>query len=167
MEPLSDTESEPEQFTEQPPVEEQSLEKPKKRVYKKKVKVVEPESVEQPAKPKRVMTEEHKEKMRLAREASKARKALALSKPEPITRENTEEPKAEPEPEVKPKRKYTRKPKAEVAEPVAEPKVIVKEVHHHYNEPKVKKVKDEVKAPRKPRAKKETPKQVVQSVDFV
>ena len=166
MEQISDTESEPEQFPTEPVVEEQSLEKPKKRVYKKKVKVVEPDSAEQPAKPKRVMTEEHKEKMRVAREASKARKALALSKPEPITRQETEEPKAEPE--VKPKRKYTRKPKAEVAE-VAEPKVIVKEIHHHYAEPKAKKVKDdEVKAPRKPRVKKDAqPKQIVQSVDFV
>ena len=167
MEQISDTESEPEQFPTEPVVEEQSLEKPKKRVYKKKVKVVEPESSEQPVKLKRVMTEEHKEKMRVAREASKARKALALSKPEPITRQETEEPKAEPE--VKPKRKYTRKPKAEVAEPVAEPKVIVKEIHHHYAEPKVKKVKDdEVKAPRKPRVKKDVqPKQTIRSVDFV
>ena len=166
MEQISDTESEPEQFPTEPVVEEQSLEKPKKRVYKKKVKLVEPEAVEEPVKPKRVMTEEHKEKMRVAREASKARKALALSKPEPITRQETEEPKAEPE--VKPKRKYTRKPKAEVAE-VAEPKVIVKEIHHHYAEPKAKKVKDdEVKAPRKPRVKKDAqPKQIVQSVDFV
>jgi|TARA_R110002167_G_scaffold182556_2_gene382944 translation initiation factor IF-2 len=166
MEQISDTESEPEQFPTEPVVEEQSLEKPKKRVYKKKVKLVEPEAVEEPVKPKRVMTEEHKEKMRVAREASKARKALALSKPEPITRQETEEPKAEPE--VKPKRKYTRKPKAEVAE-VAEPKVIVKEIHHHYAEPKAKKVKDdEVKAPRKPRVKKEVqPKQIVQSVEFV
>jgi len=164
MEPLSDTESEPEQFPTEPVVEVQSLEKPKKRVYKKKVKVVEPVE-EAPSKPKRVMTEEHKEKMRLAREASKARKALAQSKPEPLTRQETEEPNAEPE--VKPKRKYTRKPKAEVAE-VAEPKVIVKEVHHHYNEPKAKKATGE-KAPRKPRVKKEVaePKQVVPSVDFV
>jgi hypothetical protein len=47
--------------------------------------------------------------------------------------------------------------------------VIVREVHHHYNEPKVKKVKDdEVKAPRKPRVKKDAqPKKIVQSVDFV
>ena len=166
MEQISDTESEQEQYPTEPVVEEQSLEKPKKRVYKKKVKLVEPEAVEQPVKFKRVMTEEHKEKMRVAREASKARKALALSKPEPITRQETEEPKAEPE--VKPKRKYTRKPKAEVAE-VAEPKVIVKEVHHHYNEPKPKKVKDdEVKAPRKPRVKKEVQlKQAVPSVEFV
>ena len=166
MEQISDTESEQEQYPTEPVVEEQSLEKPKKRVYKKKVKLVEPEAVEEPVKPKRVMTEEHKEKMRVAREASKARKALALSKPEPITRQETEEPKAEPE--VKPKRKYTRKPKAEVAE-VSEPKVIVKEIHHHYAEPKAKKVKDdEVKAPRKPRVKKEVqPKQIVQSVEFV
>ncbi len=169
MEPLSETESEPEQFPTEPVVEVQSLEKPKKRVYKKKVKVVEPVNgvvEEAPAKPKRVMTEEHKEKMRLAREASKARKALA-QKPEPLTRQDTEEPKAEPE--VKPKRKYTRKPKAEVAEPVAEPKVVVKEIHHHYAEPKAKKATGE-KAPRKPRVKKEKdiqPKQIVQSVDFV
>ena len=163
MEQISDTESEQEQYPTEPVVEVQSLEKPKKRVYKKKVKLVEPESVEEPVKLKRVMTEEHKEKMRVAREASKARKALALSKPEPITRENTEEP------EVKPKRKYTRKPKAEVAEPVAEPKVIVKEIHHHYAEPTAKKVKDEaLKATRKPRVKKDVePKQIVQSVDFV
>jgi hypothetical protein len=170
MEPLSDTESEPEQFPTEPVVEVQSLEKPKKRVYKKKVKVVEPVDVveEAPAKPKRVMTEEHKEKMRLAREASKARKALTQSKPEPLTRQETEEPKAEPEVEVKPKRKYTRKPKAEVVEPVAEPKVVVKEIHHHYAEPKAKKATGE-KAPRKPRVKKEVaePKQIVQSVDFV
>lgn len=164
MEPLSDTESEPEQFPTEPVVEETSLEKPKKRVYKKKVKVVEPVE-EAPAKPKRVMTEEHKEKMRLAREASKARKALA-QKPEPLTEP---EPKVEPEPEVKPKRKYTRKPKAEIVEPVAEPKVVVKEIHHHYAEPKAKKATGE-KVPRKPRVKKEKdiqPKQIVQSVDFV
>tara|TARA_R110002167_G_scaffold30186_2_gene100029 strand:- start:765 stop:1253 length:489 start_codon:yes stop_codon:yes gene_type:complete len=162
MNSLSETESEPEQFPTEPVVE--SLEKKPKRNYKKKVKVVEPVEVveEAPSKPKRVMTEEHKEKMRLAREASKARKALA-QKPEPLT--EPEEPQAEPE--VKTKRKYTRKPKAEVAE-VAEPKVIVKEVHHHYNEPKAKKATGE-KAPRKPRVKKEVaePKQVVPSVDFV
>ena len=161
MNSLSETESEPDQN--EPVVE--TLEKPK-RNYKKKVKVVEPtEEVAEVKveKPKRVLTEEHKEKMRLAREASKARKALAESKPEPLT--EPEEPQAEPE--VKPKRKYTRKPKAEVAE-VAEPKVIVKEVHHHYNEPKAKKATGE-KAPRKPRVKKEVaePKQVVPSVDFV
>ena len=163
MEPLSDTESEPEQFPTEPVVDDTSLEKPKKRVYKKKVKVVEPaeEPAEEPAKPKRVMTEEHKEKMRLAREASKARKALAQSKPEPLT--EPEEPQAEPE--VKPKRKYTRKPKAEVAEP----KVIVKEVHHHYNEPKKEK-KDKVKketVPRKPRQPKVEPKPKTVVVDFV
>jgi hypothetical protein len=162
MNSLSETESEPEQFPTEPVVDDTSLEKKPKRNYKKKVKVVEPVE-EAPAKPKRVMTEEHKEKMRLAREASKARKALAQSKPEPLT--EPQEPQAEPE--VKPKRKYTRKPKAEVAE-VAEPKVIVKEVHHHYNEPKAKKATGE-KAPRKPRVKKEVaePKQVVPSVDFV
>ena len=163
MNSLSETESEPEQFPTEPVVDDTSLEKKPKRNYKKKVKVVEP--TEQVAedkveKPKRVLTEEHKEKMRLAREASKARKALAQSKPEPLT--EPEEPQAEPE--VKTKRKYTRKPKAEVAEP----KVIVKEVHHHYNEPKAKKATGE-KAPRKPRVKKEVaePKQVVPSVDFV
>ena len=50
--------------------------------------------------------------------------------------------------------KDTRNPKAEVVEPVAEPKVIVKEIHHHYAEPKSKKATGE-KAPRKPRVKKE------------
>ena len=160
MNSLSETESEPEQYPTEPVVEETSLEKPKKRVYKKKVKVVEP-TEEAPAKPKRVMTEEHKEKMRLAREASKARKAL--TKPEPLT--EPEEPQAEPE--VKPKRKYTRKPNAEVAEP----KVIVKEVHHHYNEPKKTRAKKETepkeKAPRKPRQPKVEPKPKTVVVDFV
>ena len=165
MNSLSETESEPEQeqFPTEPVVDDTSLEKKPKRNYKKKVKVVEPVE-EAPAKPKRVMTEEHKEKMRLAREASKARKALA--QPAPITRQETEAPQAEEPTDVKPKRKYTRKPKAEVAE-VAEPKVVVKEIHHHYAEPKAKKETGE-KAPRKPRVKKEVqPKQVVPSVDFV
>ena len=165
MNSLSETESEPEQFPTEPVVDDTSLEKKPKRNYKKKVKVVEPVDVveEAPAKPKRVMTEEHKEKMRLAREASKARKALAQSKPEPLTRQETEEPQAEPE--VKQKRKYTRKPKAEVAE-VAEPKVVVKEIHHHYNEPKAKKATGE-KAPRKPRQPKVEPKPKTVVVDFV
>jgi hypothetical protein len=164
MEQFSDTESEPEQFPLEPVVDDTSLEKKPKRKYAKKVKVVEPtEPVAEVKveKPKRVMTEEHKEKMRLAREASKARKALA--KPAPITRQETEAPQAEEPTDVKPKRKYTRKPKDEVAEP----KVVVKEIHHHYNEPKAKKENVE-KAPRKPRVKKEVqPKQVVPSVDFV
>ena len=162
MEQISDTESEPEQFPTEPVVDDTSLEKKPKRKYAKKVKVVEPTEpvAEAPIKPKRVMTEEHKEKMRVAREASKARKALA--QPAPITRQETEAPQAEEPTDVKPKRKYTRKPKAEVAEP----KVIVKEIHHHYAEPKAKKETGE-KAPRKPRVKKETLKQVVPSVDFV
>ena len=165
MEQISDTESEPEQFPTEPVVDDTSLEKKPKRKYAKKVKVVEPTEpvAEAPIKPKRVLTEEHKEKMRVAREASKARKALA--QPAPITRQETEAPQAEEPTDVKPKRKYTRKPKAEVAE-VAEPKVIVKEIHHHYAEPKAKKETVE-KAPRKPRVKKETLKQVVPSVDFV
>ena len=164
MEQISDTESEPEQFPLEPVVDDTSLEKKPKRKYAKKVKVVEPTEpvAEAPIKPKRVLTEEHKEKMRLAREASKARKALA--QPAPISRQETEAPQAEED--TKPKRKYTRKPKDEVAE-VAEPKVVVKEVHHYYNEPKAKKETVE-KAPRKPRVKKEVqPKQVVPSVDFV
>ena len=165
MEQISDTESEPEQFPLEPVVDDTSLEKKPKRKYAKKVKVVEPTEpvADAPIKPKRVLTEEHKEKMRLAREASKARKALA--QPAPITRQETEAPQAEEPTDVKPKRKYTRKPKAEVAE-VVEPKVVVKEIHHHYAEPKAKKETAE-KAPRKPRVKKETLKQVVPSVDFV
>jgi len=119
------------------------------------------------------MTEEHKEKMRIAREKAKERRLQekGLDKPAPITRQDTEEPKAEPVEEVKPKRKYTRKPKAEVVE--EKPKEKVVEVHHHhYQEPTKKtRVKKETepkeKAPRKPRVKKETPKQVVPSVDFV
>ena len=178
MEPLSDTESEPEQFPAEPVVEEQSLEKKPKRKYVKKVKVAEPanEVIEEPKpeKPKRVMSEEHKEKMRIAREKAKERRMQekGLAKPEPITRQDTEEPKAEPEPEVKPKRKYTRKPKAE-AEPKAESKEKVVEVHHHHYEEKPKKTRakketePKEKAPRKPRVKKETPKPVIQSVDFV
>lgn len=162
MEQISDTESEPEQFPLEPVVDDTSLEKKPKRKYAKKVKVVEPTEpvAEAPIKPKRIMTEEHKEKMRVAREASKARKALA--QPAPITRQETEAPQAEEPTDVKPKRKYTRKPKAEVAEQ----KVVVKEIHHHYAEPKAKKETAE-KAPRKPRVKKETLKQVVPSVDFV
>ena len=164
MEQISDTESEPEQFPLEPVVDDTSLEKKPKRKYAKKVKVVEPVAEVKVEKPKRVMTEEHKEKMRLAREASKARKALA--QPAPITRQETEEPQAEEPTDTKPKRKYTRKPKAEVAE-VVEPKVVVKEIHHHYAEPKAKKATGE-KSPRKPRVKKEVqPKQVVPSVDFV
>ena len=162
MEQISDTESEQEQYPTEPVVDDTSLEKKPKRKYAKKVKVVEPTEpvADEPIKPKRVLTEEHKEKMRLAREASKARKALA--QPAPISRQETEAPQAEEPTDTKPKRKYTRKPKAEVAEP----KVVVKEIHHHYNEPKAKKETGE-KAPRKPRVKKETLKPVVPSVDFV
>ena len=167
MDALSETESEPEQFPTEPVVEETSLEKPKRK-YVKKVKVVEP--VAEPAevkveKPKRVMTEEHKEKMRLAREASKARKAL--TKPEPITREETE---VLPEPK---KRGRPKKVKEDKVEPKAEPKenVIVKEIHHHYSEPKKEKVKKEKAqkeaVPRKPRQPKVEPKPKTVVVDFV
>ena len=158
MDALSETESEPEQFPTEPVVEDTSLEKPKKRVYKKKVKIAEPAAAE-PAKPKRVMTEEHREKMRLAREASKARKAL---KPEPITQET----------EVLPEAKKRGRPKKvkedKVVEPKAEPKekVIVKEVHHHYAEPKKEKAKKEA-APRKPRQPKVESKPTTVVVDFV
>ena len=165
MDALSETESEPEQFPTEPVVEDTSLEKPK-RVYKKKVKIVEPaaepatEPATEPAKPKRVMTEEHKEKMRLAREASKARKAL--TKPEPITREETEVL-----PELK-KRGRPKKAKEDKVEPKAEPKekVIVKEIHHHYSEPKKEKAKKEA-APRKPRQPKVESKPTTVVVDFV
>ena len=161
MDALSETESEPEQFPTEPVVEDTSLEKPK-RVYKKKVKIVEPaaEPVTEPAKPKRVLTEEHKEKMRLAREASKARKAL--TKPEPITREETEVL-----PELK-KRGRPKKVKEDKVEPKAEPKenVIVKEIHHHYSEPKKEKAKKEA-APRKPRQPKVESKPKTVVVDFV
>lgn len=162
MDALSETESEPEQFPTEPVVEDTSLEKPK-RVYKKKVKIVEPAT--EPAevkveKLKRVMTEEHKEKMRLAREASKARKAL--TKPEPITREETEVL-----PELK-KRGRPKKVKEDKVEPKAEPKekVIVKEVHHHYGEPKKEKAKKEA-VPRKPRQPKVESKPKTVVVDFV
>ena len=152
MDALSETESEPEQFPTEPAVEDTSLEKPK-RVYKKKVKIAEPAA--EPAKPKRVMTEEHKEKMRLAREASKARKAL--TKPEPITQET----------EVLPELKKRGRPK-KVKEDKVEPKenVIVKEIHHHYAEPKKEKAKKEA-APRKPRQPKVEPKPTTVVVDFV
>ena len=160
MDALSETESEPEQFPTEPVVEDTSLEKPK-RVYKKKVKIVEPatEPATEPAKPKRVITEEHKEKMRLAREASKARKAL--TKPEPIPQET------EVLPELK-KRGRPKKVKEDKVEPKAEPKenVIVKEIHHHYTEPKKEKAKKEV-APRKPRQPKVEPKPKTVVVDFV
>jgi hypothetical protein len=160
MDALSETESEPEQFPTEPVVEETSLEKPK-RVYKKKVKIVEPtEPATEPAKPKRVLSEEQKEKMRLAREASKARKAL--TKPEPITREETEVL-----PELK-KRGRPKKAKEDKVEPKAEPKekVIVKEIHHHYSEPKKEKAKKEA-APRKPRQPKVESKPTTVVVDFV
>ena len=161
MDALSETESEPEQFPTEPVVEETSLEKPK-RVYKKKVKIVEPaaEPATEPAKPKRVLTEDHKEKMRLAREASKARKAL--TKPEPITREETEVL-----PELK-KRGRPKKVKEDKVEPKAEPKenVIVKEIHHHYSEPKKEKAKKEA-VPRKPRQPKVESKPKTVVVDFV
>ena len=166
MDALSETESEPEQFPTEPVVEETSLEKPKRK-YVKKVKIAEPvepaatEPATEPAKPKRVMTEEHKEKMRLAREASKARKAL--TKPEPITREETE---VLPEPK---KRGRPKKVKEDKVEPKAEPKekVIVKEIHHHYSEPKKEKAKKEAapRKPRQPKVEQAKPKTVV--VDFV
>ena len=165
MDALSETESEPEQFPTEPVVEETSLEKPKRK-YVKKVKIVEPaaepaaEPATEPAKPKRVMTEEHKEKMRLAREASKARKAL--TKPEPITQET----EVLPEPK---KRGRPKKVKEDKVEPKAEPKekVIVKEIHHHYSEPKKEKAKKEAapRKPRQPKVEQAKPKTVV--VDFV
>ena len=168
MDALSETESEPEQFPTEPVVEETSLEKPKRK-YVKKVKIVESaaEPAAEPAKPKRVMTEEHKEKMRLAREASKARKAL--TKPEPITREETE---VLPEPKKRGRPKKVKEDKVEVPKE----NVIVKEKavevhHHHYSEPKKEKVKKEKAqkeaAPRKPRQPKVEPKPKTVVVDFV
>jgi hypothetical protein len=99
--------------------------------------------------------------MRLAREASKARKAL--TKPDPITREETE---VLPEPK---KRGRPKKVKEDKVEPKAEPKenVIVKEIHHHYSEPKKEKAKKEAapRKPRQPKVEQAKPKTVV--VDFV
>jgi len=114
------------------------------------------------------MTEEHKEKMRLAREASKARKALA-QKPEPITREETE---VLPEPKKRGRPKKVKEDKVEVPKE----NVIIKEKaievhHHHYAEPKKEKAKqDKAKketAPRKPRQPKVEPKPKTVVVDFV
>lgn len=162
MDALSETESEPEQFPTEPVVEETSLEKPKRK-YVKKVKIVAEPTAEPtaPVKPKRVMTEEHKEKMRLAREASKARREL--TKPEPIIRQETEVL-----PELKKRGRPKKVKEDKVIEPKAEPKenVIVKEIHHHYAEPKKEKAKKEA-APRKPRQPKVEPKPKTVVIDFV
>jgi len=174
MQSFSETESEPEQFPMDPVVEEQSLEKPKRK-RKAKTEPVGDKPDPLPEKPKRVLTEEHKEKMRIAREKAKERRLAGMQKPEPLERKETESPKAEePEPPApKPKRKYVRKAKAE-----EEPKEKVIEVHHHHYEEKPKKTrsksepKKEAAAepkPKKTRAKKEAaePKPVIPSVDFV
>jgi len=139
MNPLSETESEPDQN--EPVVE--TLEKPKRK-YTKKVKVV-TEPVAEPVapKPKRVMSEAQLKALSDAREKRK----LAKAKPEPLEPEPLE-----PEPEKK--KRAPRKPK-EAKE------VVVKEIHHHYAEPKKE------KAPRKPRAIKEELKQAIQLPVFV
>ena len=124
MQSLSETESEPEQFPMEPVVEEQSLEKPKRK-RKAKTEPVADKPDPLPEKPKRVMSDEHKEKMRIAREKAKERRLAEMAKPEPIERKETESPKAEEEPEQpapKPKRKYVRKAKVVEEPKVEEPK---------------------------------------------
>lgn len=163
MQSFSETESEPEQFPMDPVVEEQSLEKPKRKRKAKAEPVGDKPDPVVPEKPKRVMSEEHKEKMRIAREKAKERRLSEMQKPE-TELPKAEEPKAE-EDEPKPKRKYVRKTKA-----VEEPKEKVVEVHHHHYEEKPKKTRSKSEPkPKKTRAKKEAtePKPVVPSVDFV
>ena len=165
MQSFSETESEPEQFPMDPVVEEQSLEKPKRK-RKAKTEPVGDKPDPLPEKPKRVLTEEHKEKMRIAREKAKERRLAGMQKPEPLERKETESPKAEePEPPApKPKRKYVRKAKAEEEPKVEEPKEKVVEIHHHYHEEKPKKTRSKSE-PKKEAAAE--PKPVIPSVDFV
>ena len=130
MQSLSETESEPEQFPMEPVVEEQSLEKPKRKRKAKAEPVADKPDPVVPEKPKRVMSEEHKEKMRIAREKARERRLAEMAKPEP---KETESPKAEEEPPApKPKRKYVRKAKAAEEPKVEEPKEKIVEVHHHH-----------------------------------
>lgn len=162
---LSDTESEKEQYP-ATPVEEVSLEKPK-RTYKKRVK---PDTPDTPAntptdtpepKPKRVLSDEHKEKMRLAREASKLRRAEAKEdKPEdkPVEDKPVDPPKKKGRP------KKVDVVKEDVKEVPVKDKVV--EVHHHHYE------KEPVKKEKKERVKKEkkeppTPKPAMPLIDFV
>ena len=172
-EALSDTESEKEQYPETP-VEEVSLEKPKRK-YTKRVKPDTPPNTPTPEpKPKRVMSDEHKEKMRLAREASKLRRAEA-KEAKPVEDKPVEDkPEAKPEDKpVDPPKKKGRPKKVDVVkEDVKETPVKDKvvEVHHHHYEEKPK--KEPVKKEKKERVKKEkkeppTPKPVMPLIDFV
>jgi hypothetical protein len=166
---LSDTESEKEQYPETP-VEEVSLEKPKRK-YTKRVKPDTPPNTPTPEpKPKRVMSDEHKEKMRLAREASKLRRAEA-KEAKPVEDKPVEDkPEAKP---VDPPKKKGRPKKVDVVKEVpvkedvkeAPVKDKVVEVHHHHYEEKPKKEKKE----RVKKEKKEppTPKPVMPLIDFV
>ena len=154
---LSDTESEKEQYP-ATPVEEVSLEKPK-RTYKKRVKPDTPANTPTDTpepKPKRVLSDEHKEKMRLAREASKLRRAEA-KEAKPV------EDKPEDKP-VDPPKKKGRPKKVDVKEVPVKDKVV--EVHHHHYE------KEPVKKEKKERVRKEkkeppTPKPAMPLIDFV
>ena len=165
---LSDTESEKEQYPETP-VEEVSLEKPKRK-YTKRVKPDTPPNTPTPEpKPKRVMSDEHKEKMRLAREASKLRRAEAKeAKPEdkPVEAKPEDKPVDPPKKKGRPKKVDVVKEvpvKEDVKEAPVKDKVV--EVHHHHYEEKPKKEKKE----RVKKEKKEppTPKPVMPLIDFV
>ena len=165
---LSDTESEKEQYPETP-VEEVSLEKPKRK-YTKRVKPDTPPNTPTPEpKPKRVMSDEHKEKMRLAREASKLRRAEAKeAKPEakPVEDKPVDKPVDPPKKKGRPKKVDVVKEvpvKEDVKEAPVKDKVV--EVHHHHYEEKPKKEKKE----RVKKEKKEppTPKPVMPLIDFV
>lgn len=172
-EALSDTESEKEQYPETP-VEEVSLEKPKRK-YTKRVKPDTPPNTPTPEpKPKRVMSDEHKEKMRLAREASKLRRAEAKEakpvedKPEakPVEAKPEDKPVDPPKKKGRPKKVDVVKEvpvKEDVKEAPVKDKVV--EVHHHHYEEKPKKEKKE----RVKKEKKEppTPKPVMPLIDFV
>ena len=161
---LSDTESEKEQYPETP-VEEVSLEKPKRK-YTKRVKpdtpANTPTDTPDTPKPKRVMSDEHKEKMRLAREASKLRRAQAKEEAKPVVK--PEDNPVEP-PKKKGRPKKVDVVKEDVKEVPVKENVIIKEIHHHYEKEKPKKEKKE----RVKKEKKEppTPKTVMPSIDFV
>jgi len=166
---LSDTESEKEQYPETQ-VEEVSLEKPKRK-YTKRVKPDTPANTPTDTpepKPKRVLSEEHKEKMRLAREASKLRRAEA-KEAKPVEAKPDDKPDDKP---VDPPKKKGRPKKVDVVKevpvkedvkevPVKE-NVIIKEIHHHYEEKPKKEKKERVK-----KEKKEPPKPVMPLIDFV
>ena len=102
MNPLSDTESEPDQFA--PPEEKVVLEKKSKKTRKVKVQEkvehleVEAPAPEEPVKKKRVMSEEQKAKMQAARKAKaaerKAAKEAATPEPEPVSPEPVPEKKS-------------------------------------------------------------------------